>query len=285
MNNSLSTADECKKKWKNLRIQQRRIIINKIKKTDKKSTVQWNCYDALKFLIPHMDWTPADDVKKDADFDMSVSMLSDAAGDDDTEDDYDECENDENCETQSEDSYTSSSFQQSVASESSAAAQADSTDITQMTNTPNNDMPYAETVPESANKLNQCVLAYLPQSNTIHFRNDGDAATFMTTSTPNCMPIASQAINTSSMFATNDGTSHTMDNKMQANRLITVPVTPPSTVNYFLMDVAMQMDRLNDIAQMELKIEIHRLLLEKLRNPSNLRQAPSICFTTTQNPN
>lgn len=40
-------------------------------------------------------------------------------------------------------------------------------------------------------------------------------------------------------------------------------------LNYFLMDIQIQMDKLNEIAQMELKIEIQKLILEKLRNPQN----------------
>lgn len=40
-------------------------------------------------------------------------------------------------------------------------------------------------------------------------------------------------------------------------------------LNYFLMDIQIQMDKLNEIAQMELKIEIQKLLLDKLRNPQN----------------
>lgn len=42
-------------------------------------------------------------------------------------------------------------------------------------------------------------------------------------------------------------------------------------VNYFLMDVQQQMDKLNDLAQIELKIDIQKLLLEKLRCANNLR--------------
>lgn len=235
-----------------------------------------------------MDWTPADEGKKDADLDMSISMLSEVGDDDDDdddEDDYDHCEEEDNCETQSEDSYVSSSFEQLADhSESSAAAQADSTNITHMTTTSNH-LQYTETVSENTSKMNQCVLAYLPQRNPIQLRNDGDAATMMTTNTTNCIPITNQTINASTMFTANDSTAQGIDNKMHANRLITVPMPTPSMVNYFLMDVAMQMERLNEIAQMELKIEIHRLLLEKLRNPSNVRQTSSICFTTAQNPN
>lgn len=43
------------------------------------------------------------------------------------------------------------------------------------------------------------------------------------------------------------------------------------SVNYFLMDIQLQMEKLNDLAQIELKIEIQKLILEKLRCPNNLR--------------
>lgn len=48
-------------------------------------------------------------------------------------------------------------------------------------------------------------------------------------------------------------------------------VSGGGSVNYFLMDVQQQMDKLNDIAQIELKIEIQKLLLDKLRCANNLR--------------
>ncbi|KAJ6634256.1 hypothetical protein Bhyg_17102 [Pseudolycoriella hygida] len=43
------------------------------------------------------------------------------------------------------------------------------------------------------------------------------------------------------------------------------------SLNYFLMDVQLQMNKLNDLAQMELKIDIQKMILEKLRKSENLR--------------
>lgn len=43
------------------------------------------------------------------------------------------------------------------------------------------------------------------------------------------------------------------------------------SLNYFLMDVQLQMGKLNDLAQMELKIEIQKMILEKLRKAENLK--------------
>lgn len=287
------SAEECKKKWKTLRIQQRRIIIKKIKKNEKRSAIQWNCYDALKFLIPHMDWTATDEIKKDPELDLS--LLSDICDDDE----HEECdgiyENEENCESQSESSYGSSQMyldDTGTTTKSSSSQAADSTiprtdPICTVTTTPM--FTTGTSVADNTNKLSQYLVAYLPAAphvNPIQIRTEQDIMTPQT----NCMSINNQTANAPTMFAEQaQSTSNSLDSKYAVNnqRIISVPVaTGPTIVNYFLMDLAVQMDRLNDIAQMELKIEIHRLLLEKLKNVNNLRQTQaSICFTTPQNPN
>lgn len=43
------------------------------------------------------------------------------------------------------------------------------------------------------------------------------------------------------------------------------------SLNYFLMDVQLQMNKLNELAQMELKIDIQKMILDKLRKPENLK--------------
>lgn len=285
----LNAAEECKKKWKTLRIQQRRIIIKKIKKNEKRSAIQWNCYDALKFLIPHMDWTATDEIKRDPELDLSI--LSDICDDEEHEECDETYENEENCESQSESSYGSSQIYHDTSATETAAQAADSTNISRtdplctVTTTP----MFSAGGPDHTNKMNQYLVAYLPaatQANPIQIRTEQD----LMASHQNCVSINSAA-SAPTMFAesTQSTTSSPLDNKYSMNnqRIITVPVsTAPTIVNYFLMDLAVQMDRLNDIAQMELKIEIHRLLLEKLKNVNNLRQTQaSICFTTPQNPN
>lgn len=55
------------------------------------------------------------------------------------------------------------------------------------------------------------------------------------------------------------------------HKISSASVSP--ALNYFLMDVALQMEKLNEFAQMEVKIDIHKLLLDKLRNASNLRHS------------
>lgn len=281
-------AEECKKKWKTLRIQQRRIIIKKIKKNEKRSAIQWNCYDALKFLIPHMDWTATDEIKRDPELDLS--MLSDMCDDEEPEECEENYENEENCESQSESSYSSSQIYHETSATESAAQAADSTIISRSeplcTVTTSPMFSTGATMTDNANKMNQYLVAYLPttaQTNPIQIRTEQDMMTPQTS----CVSISNP---TSTMYAepAQSTTSSPLDNKypMNSQRIITVPVsTAPTIVNYFLMDLAVQMERLNDIAQMELKIEIHRLLLEKLKNVNNLRQTQSICFTTPQNPN
>lgn len=289
-------AEECKKKWKTLRIQQRRIIIKKIKKNEKRSAIQWNCYDALKFLIPHMDWTATE--KNDTELDLTV--LCDDDGDDE---DADEC--DDNCESQSESSYSESS---QICNNDPVQA-ADSTNIPRCTlDTQICTGPTFTPGLSDANKVNhQYLVAYLPTVGTtthtqpIQIRAEPDlliAANAANCNTPNASIFAttsaataeSTAHSSSASASSSSTTTHPLDSKYSSvsnQRIVTVPVgTGPTIVNYFLMDLAVQMERLNDIAQMELKIEIHRLLLEKLKNVNNLRQAQtSICFTTPQNTN
>lgn len=255
--------------------------MKKIKKNEKRSAIQWNCYDALKFLIPHMDWTATDDIKKDSEFDLSVIP------DDDGE--HEECdetyENEENCESQSESSYGSSQIYHETSATESISIQPDP-----MCTIPTTPMLTTGTAVTDANKMNQFLVAYLPtptQTNPMQIRTEQD---MITTSQANCVAI-NRTASAQTMFAeqAQSTTSNPIDSKYTVNnqRIITVPVsTGPNFVNYFLMDLAVQMERLNDIAQMELKIEIHRLLLEKLKNSNNLRQTQtSICFTTPHNPN
>lgn len=61
----------------------------------------------------------------------------------------------------------------------------------------------------------------------------------------------------------NDPTSSTAAGQSIAQTMSSI------ALNYFLMDIQIQMDKLNEIAQMELKIEIQKLLLDKLRNSQN----------------
>lgn len=221
-----------------MRIQQRRILMNKVR--NHKANIQWNCYDALKFLIPHMDWSPADEVKREPDLDMSFAP-NDYEGDGD---DPDDGNNDDNYETQSDGSVSSSPFEPSSNEGSIAATQADSTNATRLLITPEN-LYGAALAAENANRLQHYAIG------------NADTGTPQSPRRPTISPT--------------DANRHSMGNQLQVNRMLTIPMSAPSTMNYFLMDVAMQMERLNDIAQMELKIDIHRLLLDKLRNHRNLR--------------
>lgn len=53
---SVRAARECKRKWNTLRIQKRRILNQKSKRGKGKHTVLWQFFDALDFLMPHMEW-------------------------------------------------------------------------------------------------------------------------------------------------------------------------------------------------------------------------------------
>lgn len=310
---SVCAAEECKKKWKTLRIQQRRILIKKIKKNEKRSAIQWNCYDALKFLIPHMDWTATDDIKKDPELDLS--MLSDMCDDDDAEECDEPYKYEENCESQSESSYESTQLynNDATATREIPIQDADPLNIPRSVMDAQLCTAAATTFAtglQDTNKMNhQYLVAYLPtvattaQTNPIQIRAEPE---LMASNAGNCVSISSTP--NATIFATTaaaESAAHsstaasavasTVTNPLDSTkysslhnqRIVTVPVaTGPTVVNYFLMDLAVQMERLNDIAQMELKIEIHRLLLEKLKNANNLRQTQtSICFTTQQNPN
>lgn len=228
-----------------------------------------------------MDWTAADDIKKDPELDLS--LLPDICDDEEQE----ECdENEENCESQSESSYGSSQIYHETSAAESVTEPADSTDpLCSVTTTPI--FTSSPVVSDNTNKMNQYLMAYLPTAahpSPIQIRADQD----MIAPQANCMSISNPAP-TIYAEAAQSTTSNQIDNKYALNnqRIITVPVSAgPTNVNYFLMDLAVQMERLNDIAQMELKIEIHRLLLEKLKNVNNMRQAQaSICFAAPQNPN
>lgn len=238
-----------------------------------------------------MDWTATDEIKKDPELDLSI--LSDMCDDEEHEDCDENYDNEENCESQSESSYGSSPMYHETSVTETAAQAADSTNISRtdtlctVTTTPM--FATGANLADNTNKMNQYLVAYLPtatQANPIQIRTEPDLMT-----PTNCVSINNPAVSAPTMYAeqAQSTTTSPLDTKYSMNnqRIITVPVsTGPTIVNYFLMDLAVQMERLNDIAQMELKIEIHRLLLEKLKNVNNLRQTQaSICFTTPQNPN
>lgn len=307
---NLFVAEECKKKWKTLRIQQRRIIIKKIKKNEKRSAIQWNCYDALKFLIPHMDWTAADDIKKDPELDLSIlSDMCDEDGDDEDADEHDACnvsyENEENCESQSESSYGSSQLYNNDTSMRPGQT-IDSTNIPRSAVDAQLCAATTFSTGLTDSKINhQYLVAYLPtvasttQTNPLQIRSDAE---LIATNAANCVSINSIPNATATIFAST-AVGAAESGAHSSTSAATPPTNPldsskysslnnqrimngPTIVNYFLMDLAVQMDRLNDIAQMEFKIEISRLLLEKLKNVNNLRQTQtSICFTNPQNPN
>lgn len=235
----------------------------------------------MKFIIPFMDSTESPEFKHH--LTALTETISAKSNDDDVEPEetQEHFPKDECCESLSDESNCSNSEIEIIESATSNLGRSEAMNETPTVTV---SQPY--------------VVTYLPTSvsNSIAIRSEGDTLL----NSPNCVTIASsqaqaqnqpthQSPTTHSTLFT-DATANALNTATGTmttnNRIFTVPVTTsPSIVNYFLMDVAMQMERLNDIAQMELKIEIHRLLLEKLKNVNNLRQSQSICFATPTNPN
>lgn len=242
-----------------------------------------------------MDWTATDEQSIKTEADLDLSMLSEGGGEEELEEAEESFDNDDRCESHSESSYSETQTMNETMTHSAAAARNDQTCVSS-----------ASILTADDPKLNQqYVVTYLPTSvgNQIPMRTEGDA--LLSAAAANCVTIAApthqqttthqaqpQAHHHQTMYTDQSGgalssATGTVENKYAMNnRIITLPMnTTPAIVNYFLMDVAVQMERLNDIAQMEMKIEIHRLLLEKLKNINNLRQPQSICFAAPTNPN
>lgn len=62
------------------------------------------------------------------------------------------------------------------------------------------------------------------------------------------------------------GTNHTVVSTMPSSS-----GASSNRLDYFLLDVQQQMEKLNDIAQMELKVDMQKLLLDKLRQSDNYK--------------
>lgn len=273
------SAEECKKKWKTLRIQQRRLLIKKIRKKGKFNGAQWNCYEPLKFLIPHMDWTTAEE-------NTVIKETHGLLGDTDQEDDDEamgDCgmSNDDPAEG-TDTAETELKLEPTV---ENAAVEAPT--ITEQIVYSTQPVSYQATAvantPPKSQSLSQYVLTYVPtqprggQEETLV---DASAATSacrtaygkpidesaqtlaLTSAMPSYQVVSSidQMLHRSSSVPVKDGAS-------------AAGSSLSSDLNYFLLDVAQVMNKLNDIAQMELKIEINKLLLTKLRDGRNLHSA------------
>ncbi len=64
-----------------------------------------------------------------------------------------------------------------------------------------------------------------------------------------------------------DTISHSHENQCQAYKTDTNSVS----LNHFLMYLQLQMGKLNENALLELNMEIHKLIVEKLKKPENLK--------------
>lgn len=88
---------------------------------------------------------------------------------------------------------------------------------------------------------------------------------------------ATNAVNLSTTTVPSYQVVSTMDRMhrggMKESTAPVVDTLNAGNLNYFLLDVAQQMSKLNDIAQIEVKIDIHKLLLQKLRDIQNLQNS------------
>lgn len=285
----ISLADECKKKWKTLRIQQRRLLIKKIRKKGKFNGAQWNCYEPLKFLIPHMDWTSAEESS------IKEETHGIATETDQDEDDGD-LSNDETMEITQSASAIKSENKPRVSPEDDPLEPATITEQIVY-----NSQPYQPTgVVNTSTKgqtLSQYLLTYVPTPNQGHQEESlVDATTASNSSTcrtsytkviddsshiigatqnvlqssqTNPTILATSAIPSCQMTSSIEHVLHRSGSAMKDGSVASLS----SDLNYFLLDVAQVMNKLNDIAQMELKIEINKLLLAKLRDGKNLQGA------------
>lgn len=113
------------------------------------------------------------------------------------------------------------------------------------------DSSNAETTNHSFQGSNQVILSYPAQDHQQHLITSEHSE-----------PTVSKTI----VVSKADTISHSHDNQCHhrgdSNFI---------SLNYFLMDVQLQMSKLNELAQMELKIDIQKMILEKLRNAENLK--------------
>lgn len=297
-------VEECKKKWKTLRIQQRRLLIKKIRKKGKFHGAQWNCYEQLKFLIPHMDWTSAEEssIEKEA----SGINLTDTDREDDDER-HPEIISDEEHMVEA----PVEPVEQSTTTVMAAPIDLKTEDCTETTITEleppvteqivYSHTPYQQVIqpnPIAASKnqtLSQFVLTYVPNPpshKSTHEDSTVDSTATMTTSYAGGSKASStrtidaqilqpvtNPINLSTTTIPSYQVVSTID-RMPPHRSGVKESTAPvvdtlnaGNLNYFLLDVAQQMSKLNDIAQIEVKIDIHKLLLEKLRDVKNLQNS------------
>ena len=234
-----------------------------MKRKDKSVPVQWNCYDSLKFLIPHMDWTVAEEqsIKADgvdaATIDKQTDLDDDYTSPEmDTADDSRMDVHESTIRSPVEIVEEKPTIQSSILLTSPSTRQEPAQTSNQFyfclpsTSAPTNPVshPATETLASSHNLVTSVVSAYREEPPLV-----------LSTTVPSPRPNVTLSAGTSHVASTLPSTQLLANNH---------------ALNYFLMDVAQQMDKLNDIAQMEMKIEIHKLLLEKLKNSSNLRLSP-----------
>lgn len=311
---NLFAGEQCKKKWKTLRIQQRRLLIKKIRKKGKFRGAQWNCYDSLKFIIPHMDWTSAEErtIKKE-------TTITDTDDDDDEPQTVNEESVDEVAEANATTASNNDVFKATERNES-VLNDLEATTITEQL-VYNSQPAYQQVMPSGGSSvatsattknqtLSQFVLTYVPAHSSSHRATSHDESTVIDSiavsgggsGATNCRTSFTKALDMDVTQSHGIGSAQIL-HQSSTNPTILSSTTIPSyqvvsaidpmlhrgnakdnaaavvdgahagNLNYFLLDVAQQMGKLNDIAQMEVKIEIHKLLLGKLKDVQNLQHS------------
>lgn len=109
----------------------------------------------------------------------------------------------------------------------------------------------AETTNRSFHDSNQVILSHDQQQQQHYITSD-----------------QSDSVNKSIVVSKADTISHSHENQCH---MLHKGDTNFVSLNYFLMDVQLQMNKLNELAQIELKIDIQKMILEKLRKTENLK--------------
>lgn len=129
--------------------------------------------------------------------------------------------------------------------------------LCQLNNSPLNiDAPKHDLICHGSNDNNQIILSYHSEQPQNCMSSD-----------PSTAMRSNDNVNKSLVVSSADTFSNSHENQCHFAKSDNNSIS----LNYFLMDVQLQMNKMNDFAQMELKIEIQKLILEKLRKPENLK--------------
>lgn len=330
-------ATDCKRKWNTLRIQQRRIIINNKKGKKQDKHVQWHCYNALQFLIPHMEsmyfFTTLISLNFIG-FNILYSIyrnsnviqpkIEDASDNDEPQTD---CSIESYDQTAIHKQPPIQTHQTSMLEYNSNITNSEPLILTynelhqqystELCNPSNSELAPQKLIRiiHSSDDSTKCNISAAENQNDnqistqttnaiqspiakrrcIHLNSTSSEILYTASSSsiettpeqktivqhhqqqqqhqPQTISDQDVSVSVSSSGNNNNFTIGQENNIATASNSTTNNSVPLSTtslaLNYFLMDIQIQMDKLNELAQMELKIEIQKLILNKLRNSNN----------------